>query len=74
VAAALPTLGHGHVLHGPGQAFMRSRGVLNGTTNYILNALASGKSYQCLAEAAIHWRAEANPNLTSKGLTQRLKS
>jgi len=44
------------------------RGILNGTTNYILSAMATGRSYsEALAEAQAHGYAEADPTADVEG-------
>lgn len=44
------------------------RGILNGTTNYILSAMALGRSYaEVLAEAQAHGYAEADPTADVEG-------
>lgn len=44
------------------------RGILNGTTNYILSAMASGRDYrQALAEAQAQGYAEADPTADVEG-------
>jgi homoserine dehydrogenase len=44
------------------------RGILNGTTNYILSAMAAGRDYaEALAEAQMHGYAEADPTADVEG-------
>jgi homoserine dehydrogenase len=44
------------------------RGILNGTTNYILTAMAQGRNYaEVLAEAQLHGYAEADPTADVEG-------
>ncbi len=44
------------------------RGILNGTTNYILSAMVSGRAYaEALAEAQMHGYAEADPTADVEG-------
>ena len=44
------------------------RGILNGTTNYILTAMATGRNYaEVLAEAQAHGYAEADPTADVEG-------
>ncbi len=51
------------------------RGILNGTTNYILSAMATGREYaDVLAEAQIHGYAEADPTADVEGYDAVAKS
>lgn len=44
------------------------RGILNGTTNYILSAMTAGRDYaEALAEAQMHGYAEADPTADVEG-------
>lgn len=67
VAAALPTVDTA-VYSMAGAGITEIEGVLNGTTNFILNAMSEGKSY-CLAlqEAQARGVAEADPRLDVEG-------
>jgi len=73
VAAALPTVDTAmYAMAGAG--IYEIEGVLNGTTNYILNGMASGKSYaEALAEAQAMGVAEANPRLDVEGFDSAAK-
>ena len=51
-----------------GSSITAIRGLLNGTTNYILSAMASGRDYaDVLAEAQVHGYAEADPTADVEG-------
>ncbi len=67
VMAGTPVLST--VLEGMAGARIRSiRGILNGTTNYILSAMASGRNYaEVLAEAQAQGYAEADPTADVEG-------
>ncbi|MGE5579328.1 MAG: hypothetical protein ACM3WU_04710 [Bacillota bacterium] len=73
VAAALPTIDTA-VYAMAGAGIYEIEGVLNGTTNYILNGMASGKSYkEALVEAQSMGVAEANPRLDVEGFDSAAK-
>ncbi len=67
VMAGTPVLST--VLEGMAGARVRAiRGILNGTTNYILTAMASGRDYgEVLAEAQAQGYAEADPTADVEG-------
>ncbi|HEV2662103.1 MAG TPA: homoserine dehydrogenase [Ktedonobacteraceae bacterium] len=67
VMAGTPVLST--VLEGMAGARLRGiRGILNGTTNYILTAMAAGRDYQeVLAEAQAQGYAEADPTADVEG-------
>lgn len=73
VAAALPTVDTAlYAMAGAGIYEMEA--VLNGTTNYILNCMARGKSYEAaLADAQSMGVAEANPGLDVEGFDSSAK-
>ncbi|HHW26609.1 MAG TPA: hypothetical protein GXX23_04605 [Firmicutes bacterium] len=73
VAAALPTVDTA-LYSMAGSEIVEIEGVLNGTTNYILNSMASGKTYgQALAEAQSIGVAESNPTLDVEGFDSAAK-
>lgn len=73
VAAALPTVDTA-IYSMAGAGIYEIEGVLNGTTNYILNSMAGGKSYKAaLAEAQAMGVAEANPRLDVEGFDSAAK-
>ncbi len=73
VAAALPTVDTA-MYSMAGSGILQIEGVLNGTTNYILNSMMSGKTYgEALAEAQVLGVAEADPALDVSGLDSAAK-
>lgn len=73
VAAALPTLDTA-LYSMAGADILEIEGVLNGTTNYILNSMALGESYgQALSEAQAMGVAEADPTLDVEGFDTAAK-
>lgn len=73
VAAALPTLDTA-LYSMAGADITEIEGVLNGTTNFILNHMAKGESYEeALAQARRMGVAEANPVLDVEGFDSAAK-
>ncbi len=73
VAAALPTVDTA-MYSMAGVEITEIEGVLNGTTNYILNSMANGTSYShALSEAQAMGVAEANPTLDVEGFDSAAK-
>ena len=73
VAAALPTVDTA-VYAMAGSGVYEIEGVLNGTTNYILNSMSGGKSYKAaLSEAQAMGVAESNPRLDVEGFDSAAK-
>jgi len=73
VAAALPTVDTA-VYAMAGAGIREIEGVLNGTSNYILNGMAAGKSYsEALAQAQSMGVAETNPRLDVEGFDSAAK-
>ncbi len=73
VAAALPTVDTA-LYAMAGSNIFEIEGVLNGTTNYILNSMAGGESYAAaLAEAKLMGVAESNPKLDVEGFDSAAK-
>jgi homoserine dehydrogenase len=73
VAAALPTVDTA-TYSMAGAGIVEIEGVLNGTTNFILNSMAAGKSYaDALAAAQVMGVAEANPRLDVEGFDSAAK-
>lgn len=73
VAAALPTVDTA-VYGMAGAEIQEIEGVLNGTTNYILNSMAGGKPYsEALKVAQSMGVAEANPRLDVEGFDSAAK-
>ena len=73
VAAALPTVDTA-VYSMAGAGITAIEGVLNGTTNFILNSMAEGKAYaEALAEAQARGVAEADPRLDVEGYDSAAK-
>ncbi len=73
VAAALPTVDT--AIHSmAGTSITEIEGVLNGTTNFILNSMAGGRSYSdALAQARAMGVAEADPTLDVEGFDSAAK-
>lgn len=73
VAAALPTVDTA-LYSMAASDILEIEGVLNGTTNFILNSMASGKPYsQALSEAQAMGVAEADPTLDVGGFDSAAK-
>ncbi|MGI6643180.1 MAG: hypothetical protein ACOX3V_04175 [Bacillota bacterium] len=73
VAAALPTVDTAMYCLA-GMEITEIEGVLNGTTNYILNSMAGGRSYaDALKEAQAMGVAEADPSLDVEGFDSAAK-
>lgn len=72
-AAALPTAGLAHY-ELAGSRVSRIEGVLNGTSNFILTAMAEGREYaEALAEAQRRGIAERDPRLDVEGYDTAVK-
>lgn len=73
VAAALPTVDTA-MYSMAGSGIFEIEGVLNGTTNFILNSMGTGKAYSdALAEAQAMGVAEAKPRLDVEGFDSASK-